>query len=206
MNDEINNTEQQTNNELLNTINKDEFELRERRLKLIYKILYLFAAVFLIIFLKATKILDENFSEAKNAIPLYSFFLSFLSISLMYIIYYIFSELKCMKINESIKAEDKQQADKDFENIGIVLSISLLFSIILFSSETCKTIFKVNFILMLLVELSIIIIAIAYFLFKFKKGKNEKAKKKYSLSIIVIISTILAYLIFTLAFTATPTV
>ena len=111
-----------------------------------------------------------------------------------------------MKINESIKAEDKQQADKDFENIGIVLSISLLFSIILFSSETCKTIFKVNFILMLLVELSIIIIAIAYFLFKFKKGKNEKAKKKYSLSIIVIISTILAYLIFTLAFTATLTV
>lgn len=53
MNDEINNTEQQTNDELLNTINKDEFELRERRLKLIYKILYLFAAVFLIIFLKA---------------------------------------------------------------------------------------------------------------------------------------------------------
>ena len=42
MNDEINNTEQQTNDELLNTIDKDEFELRERRLKLVNKILYKF--------------------------------------------------------------------------------------------------------------------------------------------------------------------
>lgn len=206
MNDEINNTEQQTNDELLNTIDKDEFELRERRLKLVYKILYIFAISWGVIFLNAVKYINENPVEIKSTIPLFCFLLSFLIVSLIYIIYYIFSELKCMKINESIKAEDKQQADKDFENIGIVLSISLLFSIILFSSETCKTIFKVNFILMLLVELSIIIIAIAYFLFKFKKGKNEKAKKKYSLSIIVIISTILAYLIFTLAFTATLTV
>lgn len=206
MNDEINNTEQQTNDEILNTIDKDEFELRERRLKLVYKILYIFAISLGVTSLIAVKYIDKNPVEVKSAIPLFCFLLSFLIVSLIYIIYYIFSELKCMKINESIKAEDKQQADKDFENIGIVLSISLLFSIILFSSETCKTIFKVNFILMLLVELSIIIIAIAYFLFKFKKGKNEKAKKKYSLSIIVIISTILAYLIFTLAFTATPTV
>ncbi len=206
MNNKIDSTEQKTNDELLNSINKDEFELRERRLKLVYKILYIFAISLGVISLIAVKYIDKNPVEIKSSIPLFCFLLSFLSVSLIYIIYYIFSELKCMKINESIKAEDKQQADKDFENIGIVLSISFLFSAILFSSETCKTIFKVNFILMLLVLLSIIIIAIAYFFFKFKKEKNEKMKKKYSLSIIVIISTILAYLIFTLAFTATLTV
>lgn len=132
MNDEINNTEQQTNNELLNTINKDEFELRERRLNLVYKILYIFAISLGVTSLIAVKYIDKNPVEVKSAIPLFCFLLSFLIVSLIYIIYYIFSELKCMKINESIKPEDKQQADKDFENIGIVLSISLLFSAILF--------------------------------------------------------------------------
>lgn len=199
MNDEINNTEQQTNNELLNTINKDEFELRERRLNLVYKILYIFAISLGVTSLIAVKYIDKNPVEVKSAIPLFCFLLSFLIVSLIYIIYYIFSELKCMKINESIKPEDKQQADKDFENIGIVLSISLLFSAILFFLNIPIS----NFILFIIVGIfTALVISITLYIIYKKKNKNIKLL----FFIFINMLTLSAYLIFMLAFTATLTV
>ncbi len=132
MNDEINNTEQQTNNELLNTINKDEFELRERRLKLVYKILYILAISWGVIFLNAVKYIDENPVEVKSTIPLFCFLLSFLSVGATSILSYTFRELKCMKINEKNTNEDKQKANTLFVRIWQEISLSIFFSLIFF--------------------------------------------------------------------------
>lgn len=87
MNNKIDSTEQKTNDELLNFINKDEFELRERRLKLVYKILYIFAISLGVTALIAVKYIDKNPVGVKSAIPLFCFLLSFLSVSLIYIIF-----------------------------------------------------------------------------------------------------------------------
>lgn len=135
MNDEINNTEQQTNDELLNTIDKDEFELRERRLKLVYKILYIFAISLGVTSLIAVKYIDKNPVEVKSAIPLFCFLLSFLSTGITSILSYAFRELKCMKINSKNIYKDKQDADTLFVRIWQEISLSIFFSLIFFYSE-----------------------------------------------------------------------
>ena len=68
---------------------KAEFELREKRLKLVYKILYVAVALWAALFVSYA-------TTEKSALPLYCGFLSALTAAILNILYYIFGELRCM--------------------------------------------------------------------------------------------------------------
>lgn len=200
MNNKIDSTEQKTNDELLNSINKDEFELRERRLKLVYKILYIFAISLGVISLIAVKYIDKNPVEIKSSIPLFCFLLSFLSTGIISILSYAFRELKCMKINSKNIYKDKQDADTLFVRIWQGISLSIFFSLYFFILSIFFYSFISNF------------YTIGIVLFLTLPGKLivwfiiEKKSCKWAFFINTFVNTISAYLIFTLAFTATLTV
>ena len=102
---------------------KAEFELREKRLKLVYKILYVAVALWAALFVSYT-------TTEKSALPLYCGFLSALTAAILNILYYIFGELRCMKIYAPAADESKVEADSKFVEIwnsfGLGVSISAL--------------------------------------------------------------------------------
>lgn len=106
---------------------KAEFELREKRLKLVYKILYVAVALWAALFVSYT-------TTEKSALPLYCGFLSALTAAILNIIYYIFGELRCMKIYAPAADESKVEADSKFVEIwnsfGLGVSISALLTLI----------------------------------------------------------------------------
>ena len=106
---------------------KAEFELREKRLKLVYKILYVAVALWAALFVAYT-------SAGNNVFPLYCGFLSALTAAILNIIYYIFGELRCMKIYTPAADESKVEADSKFVEIwnsfGLGVSISALLTLI----------------------------------------------------------------------------
>ena len=89
---------------------KAEFELREKRLKLVYKILYVAVALWAALFVSYT-------TTEKSALPLYCGFLSALTAAILNILYYIFGELRCMKIYAPAADESKVEADSKFVEI-----------------------------------------------------------------------------------------
>ena len=108
---------------------KAEFELREKRLKLVYKILYVAVALWAALFVSYTTTTTE-----KSALPLYCGFLSALTAAILNILYYIFGELRCMKIYAPTADESKVEADSKFVEIwnsfGLGVSISALLTLI----------------------------------------------------------------------------
>lgn len=106
---------------------KAEFELREKRLKLVYKILYVAVALWAALFVAYT-------SAGNNAFPLYCGFLSALTAAILNIIYYIFGELRCMEIYTPAADESKAEADSKFVEIwssfGLGVSISAVLTLI----------------------------------------------------------------------------
>jgi hypothetical protein len=106
---------------------KAEFELREKRLKLVYKILYVAVALWAALFVSYT-------TTEKSALPLYCGFLSALTAAILNILYYIFGELRCMKIYAPAADESKVEADSKFVEIwnsfGLGVSISALLTLI----------------------------------------------------------------------------
>lgn len=106
---------------------KAEFELREKRLKLVYKILYVAVALWAALFVSYA-------TTEKSALPLYCGFLSALTAAILNILYYIFGELRCMKIYAPAADESKAEADSKFVEIwssfGLGVSISALSTLI----------------------------------------------------------------------------
>ena len=91
---------------------KDEFELRDKRLKLVYKILYVLAALWLSLFINLTSIsLDSKIS------PVYCFFLAVLSLYIVNIVKYSMQELSCMRINKKPSEQEKENADMFYTDI-----------------------------------------------------------------------------------------
>lgn len=106
---------------------KAEFELREKRLKLVYKILYVAVALWAALFVAYA-------TTEKTVLPLYCGFLSALTAAILNILYYIFGELRCMKIYTPAADESKVEADSKFVEIwnsfGLGVSISALLTLI----------------------------------------------------------------------------
>ena len=102
---------------------KAELELREKRLKLVYKILYVAVALWAALFVAYA-------TTEKTVLPLYCGFLSALTAAILNILYYIFGELRCMKIYTPAADESKVEADSKFVEIwnsfGLGVSISAL--------------------------------------------------------------------------------
>lgn len=97
---------------------KAEFELREKRLKLVYKILYVAVALWAALFVAYT-------TTEKSVLPLYCGFLSALTAAILNILYYIFGELRCMKICTPPSEECKEDADRKFMEIWDTFAISV---------------------------------------------------------------------------------
>lgn len=94
---------------------KDVFDIREKRIGFVFKIIYVFAAVFIAAFLEFAK------EPSKDNISIYVLLAVTVSISLIMLVtmcIYVFHEMKCFKIN-IIKSESKNNTQselKDAEN------------------------------------------------------------------------------------------
>lgn len=98
----------------------DYFDLREKRLKLVYKILYVVAAIWIAIFISITQ---SNIKTPE--VPIYAFALSASSMVIIQIIKYATMELRCMKITDSLNDELKNQTESRYDNIWTSFSLIL---------------------------------------------------------------------------------
>lgn len=82
------------------------FELREKRLKLVYKILYAVVSIWIAIFLSLSQS-DLKITE----VPIYSFALASSSMVIIQIFKYAIMEFRCMKIVGQLSDELINQTD-----------------------------------------------------------------------------------------------
>lgn len=127
---------------------KEEFELREKRLKLVYKILYVLAALWIALFISLPSIgLDVEFSA------MYSFLLAVLSCYIISIVKYALRELSCMKISGKSTETEKAYADESFADIWrnciIILAVGalLMLATMRLSNQTYLTCSTIIFLL-----------------------------------------------------------
>lgn len=81
------------------TLSKSEcFELREKRLKLVYKILYVIVAIWISGVLSVS---DNTFTA--EIVPAYAFLLATTSLMILRIIKYALMEFRCMKVIGNIE-------------------------------------------------------------------------------------------------------
>lgn len=111
----------------------DYFDLRTKRLTLVYKILYVFVAAWIAMFVTAVNGL-KNGSFDNSHLPSISFFISALSLCIIQMISYILSEFRCMKVfksyDEQLWQETENKYDAIWNSFGIILALNLLCLII----------------------------------------------------------------------------
>lgn len=87
-------------------------EIREKRINIVFKVLYVFAIAFGTIFLNLAK----SFSTTLNGFYLIeSCLLSLLLVVIVYIVFYIINEMQCLKIG--VLDYKKEDHDKQFEHM-----------------------------------------------------------------------------------------
>jgi uncharacterized membrane protein len=172
-----------------------DFELRERRLKLVYKILYILVAAWAVLFIMFMK----TDVKTESDMAAYCFLLTVISLYLVMIIKFIIRELSCLKIGSEVSHEEKEQTELAYKNIWNNLLVVLLTGIVLcfvnvwtwemFISEKNRVMVRI------ILSIFLVIGAIIYFLVPhFKdKWKNNKINKKWIQSIF---STIFSYSLF----------
>lgn len=172
-----------------------DFELRERRLKLIYKILYILVAAWAVLFIMFMK----TDVKTESDMAAYCFLLAVISLYLVMIIKFIIRELSCLKIGSEVSNEEKEQTELAYKNIWNNLLVVLLTGIVLcfvnvwtwemFISEKNRVMVRI------ILTMLFVIGAIIYFLVPhFKdKWKNNKINKQWIQSIF---STIFSYSLF----------
>lgn len=96
------------------------FDLREKRLKLVYKILYVVVAIWIAVVLS----ISQN-TLKKTAIPVYAFVLSVSSMIIIQIIKYAILEFRCMKIVGHLSEDLLEQTENRYENIWGSFSLIL---------------------------------------------------------------------------------
>ncbi len=99
------------------------FELREKRLKLVYKILYVIVAIWIASVLGIT---NENLT--KEVAPAYTFLLASSSLFVVKIIKYALMEFRCMKVVGSIDEALLHQTEDRYDNIWKSFSVILSFN------------------------------------------------------------------------------
>lgn len=172
-----------------------DFELRERRLKLVYKILYILVAAWAVLFIMFMK----TDVKTESDMAAYCFLLTVISLYLVMIIKFIIRELSCLKIGSEVSHEEKEQTELAYKNIWNNLLVVLLTGIVLcfvnvwtwemFISEKNRVMVRI------ILSIFLVIGAIIYFLVPhFKdKWKNNKINKQWIQSIF---STIFSYSLF----------
>ncbi len=101
----------------------DYFELREKRLKLVYKILYVIIAIWI-----AAIIGIGGEGITKDVAPAYAFLLAVTSLFAVKIIKYALMEFRCMKVIGSIDETLLKQTEERYDNIWKSFSAILSFS------------------------------------------------------------------------------
>lgn len=102
------------------------FELREKRLKLVYKILYVIVAIWI-----ALVISIGNAGLTKETTPIYAFLLSVSSLCIIKILKYALMEFRCMKVVGELSQEVLVETETRYENIWKSFSVVLAFNAIL---------------------------------------------------------------------------
>lgn len=100
------------NNDIEKISVTDNFDLREKRLKLVYRIFYV--AVF--IWLATIVSLGDN-SLVKNVVPAYAFLLAVTGVMIVKIVKYSLMEFRCMKISEEVNVLISKQTEAQYDNI-----------------------------------------------------------------------------------------
>lgn len=109
-----------SNNDDKRLSKSEYFELREKRLKLVYKILYAVVAIWIAIFLSLSQ------SNLKiTEVPIYSFALASSSMVIIQIFKYAIMEFRCMKIVGQLSEGLINQAEFRYENIWTSFSLIL---------------------------------------------------------------------------------
>lgn len=154
---------------------QEEFDLRERRIKLMYPILYAAAVIWV-----ALIVLLGNGTINEDTIPIFCSIMTVDTLTILEIVKYVFSEFRCLKIKEEVSDNLKIGTDKLYDNVWIMFVInsvlSFLFLVIHLEHKDFLTIqrFTVLFIY------SYIIFVISFFLgIKFIKEKIEKVIQKH---------------------------
>lgn len=109
--------------------NQSSIEARKIRLDVIFKIIYVVAAAFFLF----VSLLAEN-TERKLEIGniLYASITAFTLVLGAYLISYVITELRCMKIFESKDIQELSNlAERQYSNIFIALAVSGIFSILI---------------------------------------------------------------------------
>lgn len=109
-----------SNNEDKKLTKPDYFDLRERRLKLVYRILYVVVAIWIAVLLS----IAQNALE-KTLIPIYSFMLSVSSMVIIQIIKYSIMEFRCMKVIGNLSEDLMKQTEIRYDSIWVSFSLIL---------------------------------------------------------------------------------
>ena len=124
-----------SNNEKNELIVTDEYnktiEIREKRIGIVFKIIYVFALFFGAIFWDLNK---RDFSNEFNIYVAESCALAFLMVMIISFIMYIIGEMKCMRLSpDSISKDQIKYAEISYSLIFFMFPIALFTSIISFS-------------------------------------------------------------------------
>ena len=88
------------------------FELREKRLKLVYKVLYVVVAIW-----AAIIICVGNQDMTREATPIFAFLLSVSSLIIVIMIRYCIMEFRCMRVIGKIDEKLMEQTEERYDRI-----------------------------------------------------------------------------------------
>lgn len=100
----------------------DYFDLREKRLKLVYKILYVIVAIWVAVILNI-----NGKAISPETVPVYAFILASCSLIIIKIVKYAIMELRCMKVVGSVPQLLKEQTEERYERIWKSVGLELSF-------------------------------------------------------------------------------
>lgn len=109
------------------------FELREKRLKLVYKVLYAVVAIWV-----ASIICVGGQDMTRKAAPIFAFLLAVSSLITIIMIRYCIMEFRCMriigKIDETLMEQTEERYDRIWRSFAPILSVSafLMFLMVMF--------------------------------------------------------------------------
>lgn len=154
----------------------DYFELREKRLKLVYKVLYVVVALWI-----ASLACFNKSVLTYNTIPFYSALLATTSLVIINILKYALMEFRCMKVYGSISDEilktTEEKYDLIWKSFAVILSVIafLMMIHINFLSNLKSSVLIVVFSVFLIVtSLYFAVVSVIDF---FNKKHSEKASK-----------------------------
>lgn len=117
------------NNDDKKSRKSEYFKLRERRLKLVYRILYAIVAIWIAVFISI-----GTESITTQTAPIYTFILAASSMLIINIIKYALMEFQCMKvignIEEALLKQTEERYDSIWKSFSLILSLNALLMVL----------------------------------------------------------------------------